>query len=93
MKSLKRSGRDLIALVKKEIDLKELCNHGFEEDENFINGLKYYSRRVAPYVYLVVNKRSRELKVKTLMGTAAFIESHTYKFNDLLVAGIVEMVE
>lgn len=82
-----------IAKVPKNIDLKELEKFGLAIDENLINGRKVYSRRIKGPTYLIVEIKSRELKVVTPFGSAAFIESHKDKYKDLIEAGIIEWEE
>lgn len=77
---------------KKNINLKELEKFGFIEDENLKTNKPCYSREVKFPVFLIADKETRELSVKTPLGTAVFIESHKDKYEDLLDAKIVEFI-
>lgn len=80
------------AIIKKNFDLEDLVRFGFREDINLKNNTKVYLREIKSPVHLVVNTKTREIRVITPMGAAAFIESHKDKFEDLIKAEIVEFI-
>lgn len=54
---------------------------------------KYYIREVKEPVFLVVDKETRYMVIKSPIGEVAFMESHKDKFQDLIDAGLVEFVK
>lgn len=72
--------------LKKGISIKELLKYGFKKSG------KVYLREVKHPVYLVCSIERKTLDVMTPLGSAAFIESHQDKYNDLLNDGIVELL-
>lgn len=78
------------AFIKRDFDLDKLKDYGFVDGENMIDGRKCYMREIKSPVYLVIDKRTRELNVRTPLGKALVIEAHKDKYQDLLDAGLVE---
>lgn len=58
---------------------KNRIKYGFLEENKSV-----YGKRIDKYIILVVNKRTKELKLFTMMGSAAFIDAHKESYQDLL---------
>lgn len=53
--------------------------YGFLEENKTV-----YIKRIDKYMILIVNKRTKEMKLFTMMGSAAFIDSHKEEYQDLI---------
>lgn len=71
------------AMIKREIPLQELKRYGFKDEYMVM------SREVKHPLYLIVDKKTRELVLLSPMGPAAYMEAHKDKFWDLITAGFV----
>lgn len=70
------------AYIKKEkwTDFKSnRKKYGFSEENKTV-----YAKRIDKYIILIVNKRTKELKLFTMMGSAAFIDAHKENYQDLI---------
>lgn len=74
------------AMIRRDIQLSELKWYGFRDDGAVM------IREVKHPLYLVVDKKTRELVLLAPMGPAVYMEAHRDKFGDLIEAGLVHLV-
>lgn len=82
------------AKLNNNVKLEQLSSYGFEKvPEERSNGYELYFKGLGELTALTANSKDRILRLETPMGEAAFMESHKEHFQDLLDAGIVELVK
>ncbi|QOR34431.1 hypothetical protein IMX26_13155 [Clostridium sp. 'deep sea'] len=74
-------------------NVNKLLDYGFNRDFKCAYFKKpCYYRVVKHPVYLIVLKNTKELKLVTPNGFAAFIDAHKDKFQDLIDSDLVKFV-
>lgn len=82
------------AFIKEERwdEFKELCSR-YKFGVSLTKPKQYFQREVDIDLLLLVNKKTREMKLITPMGESPFMEVHIGSYQDLYDDGFVEFVE
>lgn len=73
-------------------EFKELCSK-YKFGISQVKPKQYFQKEIDVDLLLLVNKKTRELKLITPMGESPFMEVHVNTYQDLYDDGYIEYVE